>query len=202
MSGLSTQTGDPPRAEDSKAIARARVSAFLSALPPELNTRDDAMERELTNANASTKAKLGKLYLFLAEVGRTAEPYVACRKGCSACCRMDVSITAPEAERLAALSGRRMRRPEVRMPSDSRRYLGTPCPFLVSDSCSVYEARPFACRAHFSFDTSAYWCQPERAFDEDMPMMEMGGAKKAYVNLATSSPFGGFADIREFFDAA
>ena len=88
------------------------------------------------------------------------------------------------------------------MPGESRRYLDTPCPFLVQDSCSVYEARPFACRAHFSFDTSAYWCQPERAFDEDMPMMEMGGAKKAYTNIAVSSPLGGLADIRDFFDAA
>jgi Fe-S-cluster containining protein len=178
------------------------VNAFLSALPPELNTRDDALERELAVANSSAKAKLGKLYLFLSEVGRVAEPFVACRKGCSACCRMDVSITTFEAERLALVSGRRLKRPRAPTPGETRRHLGTPCPFLVNDSCSVYEARPFACRAHFSFDTSAYWCQPERAFDEDMPMMEMGGAKKAYTKIAVSSPLGGLADIRDFFDAA
>jgi hypothetical protein len=79
-----------PTAELSRDRARGRLQAFISTLPPEVHARDDALERELAIANASAKAKLGKLYLFLAEVGRLAEPYVACRKGCSACCRIAV----------------------------------------------------------------------------------------------------------------
>jgi hypothetical protein len=191
-----------PTAEVSRDRARGRLTAFLAAMPPELNARDDALERELAVANASTKAKLGKLYLYLTEVGRAAEPYVACRKGCSACCHMDVSITLAEAERLASASGRPMNRHVRPLSEHTPRHTVAPCPFLVEGACSVYEARPFACRAHFSFDTSAYWCQPGRVFDEDMPMLEMGGARKVYVSLAMSSPFGGMADIRDFFPVA
>ena len=134
--------------DQSKRRSHERLTAFLENLPSGLNLRDDQIAGQLRRENASAKSKLGKIYALMAEVGSAAEPFVACGKGCSACCKMNVSISVIEAERLSVVSGRRMaalQRP-IRHPEE--RYAGEACPFLVDDACSVYEARPYACRAH------------------------------------------------------
>lgn len=185
--------------EDAKRRSHERLTAFLKNLPTGLNLRDDQIAGQIRRENASARSKLGKIYALMAEVGKAAAPYVACGKGCSACCKMNVSISAIEAERLSAASGRRMAAllHPIRHPED--RYAGEACPFLVDDACSVYEVRPYACRAHYSFDTSDYWCHPERAYNGEMSLLQMGGAREAYNDVVVGSRFGGFADIRDFF---
>jgi Fe-S-cluster containining protein len=193
------ERSDSDDIELARSRSKARAAAFLAAVDPSLDQRDDRIAAELSRENASAKAKLGKLYRLLAEVAQTAAPFVACGKGCSACCKMNVSITSVEAERLAAVSGKPVVRPPHPMTHPEDKFSGVPCPFLVEDACSVYEVRPYVCRAHFSFDTSPHWCQPERAYVGDMGMVEFGGAKAAYQAIAGSTPLGGFADIRDFF---
>jgi Fe-S-cluster containining protein len=179
-----------------------RAAALVASIAPDLNARDDRIAAELARENASAKAKLGKLYRLAAEFAQAAVPFVPCSKGCAGCCKMNVSITSIEAQRLAAVSGKTM--VDVRSPvtHSEAEFSGIPCPFLVDEVCSVYEVRPYACRAHFSFDVSSYWCQPERAYEDGMGVVELGGAKRAYVEIATKSPMGGFADIRDFFPVA
>lgn len=81
---------------------------------------------------------------------------VACRKGCSSCCKMWVSVTAPEVFQLVRAV--RSSRLDVRdieeraavtagLDFDTRGSMIYDCPLLASDgSCSVYPARPMACR--------------------------------------------------------
>jgi Fe-S-cluster containining protein len=108
---------------------------------------------------------------------------VSCRKGCAACCRMLVPVSAPEAfalaesvqswsdarrqaafarigeahERLdkAGLLSRLRELAEAPHQLDDEQFepvnrtyfaLKLPCPFLIDESCSIYEDRPAACR--------------------------------------------------------
>jgi uncharacterized protein len=188
-----------PDFEEAKARSRSRLTEFLSAVPKDLDARDDGIVEQLRRDNSSARSKLGKIYSLMADVSQAVKPYVACSKGCSDCCKMNVSISVIEAERLSAVSRKHMAvvKHPVRHPEG--KFAGIPCPFLAGNTCSVYEARPYACRAHYSFDTSAYWCHPERANEGEMSLLHMEGARQAYDEIVVNSRLRGFADIRDFF---
>ena len=94
-----------------------------------------------------------------------AKAPVACGKGCSYCCHAVVMVTAPEAFRMA----REVERAEPGRATPKRadflsRAASTanltaterfgrklPCPFLAGGACTVYAARPLACRRTTSF---------------------------------------------------
>lgn len=108
-----------------------------------------------------------RAYATAPAAARTA---VACRSGCDACCHVPVGVQAhevllaaeyiqthfPPAELEAAIAraavhrtafaGRTMR---------ERAALKTPCALLQHGSCSIYAARPEACRAHHSHNADA-----------------------------------------------
>jgi len=99
-----------------------------------------------------------------------ARAAVACRAGCDACCHVPVGVQAHEvlivaqhvqttfspvaledliaraAEHRAAFAGR---------TSFERMSLRRPCPMLHDGNCTVYEARPEACRSHHSHNADA-----------------------------------------------
>src|ERR1700675_1490529 len=95
------------------------------------------------------------------------------------------------------------RKPRVALPEsrahDLAEFSGQPCPFLKDSSCSIYDARPFACRKHVSFDTTNYWCQPERSHQKELPMIRFDGAEEAFFNVTGRTTHGVFGDIRDFF---
>lgn len=102
----------------------------------------------------------------------TIVPQVACKAGCAWCCSLQVIVTAPEVFYLAEYL-RETRSPEdlallkdrlaaqwervKEIPTLQRLLVGVPCALLRESekTCSVYEARPLACRGHTSMDASA-----------------------------------------------
>jgi Fe-S-cluster containining protein len=117
------------------------------------------------------------------EQATAAGKTISCRKGCAACCRMLVPVSAPEAfalreyveqlptDRRAMLLNRlgdtkeRVKReglwdrladvaeasrpvPDKELDPINQSYyaLRIPCPYLEDEACSIYEARPAACR--------------------------------------------------------
>jgi Putative zinc- or iron-chelating domain len=76
---------------------------------------------------------------------------IACRRGCAFCCHVNVDVTPLEAIRLArrVLSERRSLGAAEEAPA--RR---PPCLLLSQGACTVYDIRPFACRAVFSPDAA------------------------------------------------
>jgi len=92
----------------------------------------------------------------------------ACRPGCSYCCKLFVSVRAPEARRLAAALRalpaaqladvrRRLAANAARVKgSTSESYPRVPCALLSTEgTCIAYETRPFSCRDYHSFDVEA-----------------------------------------------
>jgi len=94
----------------------------------------------------------------------------ACGAGCAHCCHQTVGVTPPEVFAIHAHL-RATRTPDeldavaarIRAADDRTRGMATldrvspdlPCPFLVDQRCSIYEARPLACRGTNSLDASA-----------------------------------------------
>jgi hypothetical protein len=112
-----------------------------------------------------------------------ADRTISCRKGCAACCRMLVPVSAPEAfalqeyveelpkdrrtlllnrlsdtkerlkreglwDRLADVAEATRPVPDEELDPINQSYyaLRIPCPYLEDEMCSIYEARPAACR--------------------------------------------------------
>jgi uncharacterized protein len=99
-----------------------------------------------------------------------AKQSVACRSGCDACCHVPVGLLAHEVllaakyvqihyppEALDALIERAAvhRAAFAGKSNHERTDLRTPCVLLRDGSCSIYEARPEACRSHHSNNAAA-----------------------------------------------
>jgi Fe-S-cluster containining protein len=101
-------------------------------------------------------------------------PPLACQRGCSYCCHVQVVTDVPTVIRLAShiretfspleqeelherIVGRLAKLDAL--PDAERRQARLPCPLLVDDACTVYEARPLICRSFNSFDAEA--CERE-----------------------------------------
>lgn len=99
---------------------------------------------------------------------------ISCREGCAGCCHMAVHAAWPEAVAVAGLLSTRqvtalqgyVERLQDALPemTDLKSYLKRhrqslgPCPFLdAAGACSVYAARPLACRSLLSTRPAA-WC--------------------------------------------
>lgn len=139
-------------------------------------------------------------------------PVAPCRRGCAHCCRQAVVITRTEAELVARASGRKvsadanaMRPSRITdmavMEAELHRLTGerhtrTPCPFLVDEACSVYDARPLACRALVNLDDDDLLCQ----HSVDGPA-EIAYANAHGVTVPALKLQGDFeiADIRDWF---
>jgi Fe-S-cluster containining protein len=94
-----------------------------------------------------------------------ARAAVACRAGCGTCCHVPVGVQAHEVllaaehiqrhfspAELEAVIGRfaAHRAAFAGKSMDERAAIRTPCAVLRDNSCSIYEARPEACRSHHS----------------------------------------------------
>lgn len=139
-----------------------------------------ALRAELAEALAVSRregssvpvAKIAQRSLKAIAGASPAAPSWACARGCSFCCHNAVSVSAPEAFRLAqalrAASGAEGQALRERLTARAAEVRGlslaeqaarrTPCALLASDgACSVHAARPLPCIGMVSMDRSA--CQ-------------------------------------------
>lgn len=79
--------------------------------------------------------------------------HLACRAGCSGCCRHHLTVFEVEAEPMAAAvrglepAIRRLLRRQALAAVDAERCgADVPCPLLVNDRCATYDSRPVICR--------------------------------------------------------
>jgi len=184
---------------DDLANACRRRDEYAASLDVSLKEREGSIPRRMRSTNASANSKLTKIYALMDELGAAAKDFVACRNGCSACCHMNVTISVIEAKQIETATGRARATLSSSRIHNLGEFSGRPCPFLKDSSCGIYPIRPFACRKHVSFDTTSFWCQPERSHVKEMPMIGFSGVEEAYSDVSGRNSNGIFADIRDFF---
>ena len=132
---------------------------------------------------------------------------IACEIKCSACCTRNVSMTALEAYRIVdylnteqredlieklkeAFQDKERFHPKITtnqmadmisqgkdLPDEGVEPLWSSCPLLVDKTCSVYENRPFECRAF----SSKINCVEEGMADMDSTLMTANNVFKQYI---------------------
>ena len=136
---------------------------------------------------------LRKLYTFMDELYGYVQNYTPCRKGCSFCCFIPISITELDVFFIER---------SLRIPRNEKKLAilpETPCPFLVSNSCSIYMYRPFVCRKNVTFDNSPKWCHVKVGANAAMPTAQFNSIDWAYYHLVNASGADKIYDIREIF---
>lgn len=181
-------------------VAKERRDAWQESLEGSLLKREEELPRAVRSLNASGRVKYAMVVAVADEVLRSQERFVACRRGCSHCCHMNVQISNIEAERLEERSGRQKAKIIRPVRHEQDKFEGVRCPFLGGNGeCTVYDARPLACRTHTSFGETDYGCLEGNMNRLRVPMTRMTG-----IAEACSAAVGGrsgmvLADIRDFF---
>ncbi len=124
--------------------------AFLESIKSLYKKGDDAKEELLTRLSPSEKT----------------DSHIDCKKGCSYCCGLNVKVAIPELYIILEhlLNSREQKEIET-IIKDLRQYIKLmenttsrgerimiKCTFLKDNKCSIYDVRPFACRAWNSID--------------------------------------------------
>ncbi len=143
--------------EQRPLLSPENFEAFLEALSESLS----AARQDLQKA-APGMARARRLHSLVdQEISQAHQIEASCKKGCSACCHIEVEITTYETEILEDLVKRGHRIDEERLALQSARAVGdlqwkkssqgpmNQCIFLGDDGdCSIYESRPVMCRRH------------------------------------------------------
>jgi Fe-S-cluster containining protein len=122
---------------------------------------------------------------------------VACKKGCSHCCHIWVSVSAPEALFTAKIVKQRgdAAVEKVRLAHqqtkdydfDTRDQHPYPCPLLEDDLCSIYDARPNACRLAASGDAEICARTYHNITNEDVPTPVMYLGSRSVYGIAMAA---------------
>lgn len=112
---------------------------------------------------------LGVVYDMLDAVMVDLSRQATCKSGCVWCCNIACDILPLEAEYIAAHTDHKINIG----PMPTIDY----CQFLVDSKCSIYEHRPFNCRAFLSFESPDY-CRDKK------PHLTTGGPTNGYGSKA------------------
>lgn len=156
----------------------------------------------LNNQQGTLILKLKQLYALLNRFNNEfVSTFTTCKKGCSACCNIDVRLTTFEAEYIAAATSI----PHATLPSSQGHE--SACPFLSGKgTCSIYNYRPLLCRTYHVLS------DPILCNDPNAQVLQYGVQKAGMGNVIyktvsewiyfhTYNTLGNieFRDIRDFF---
>ena len=178
-----------------KQNALANFQRMMAGLPQSTHQREARLVAEIGRVGGSPLKQLRYLYRAMDALSKDLAPYVACHAGCSACCHYPVSVYPLEAELIEKRTGHRRRNPPISNDATP----GSPCPFLIRGMCSIYNDRPWACRAHVSLTNTDYWCDPSRSDQIELPLASYSEANAALEHIIRSDGRGEPLDIRDVF---
>jgi Fe-S-cluster containining protein len=172
-------------------LRKLRAQMQRSGLPPVFNVYHvaaltGALVERLSERGDPARASAAAEYLFrMATPSFSAtgiEPKLACRRGCDYCCRGYVSATAPQvfaAARAVRAGAAAYDAARARVAAAAARVrhvdwltrcrMHEPCPLLVDGACSIYAARPLACRGFVSYSVA----ECRQAFEDGTDAVQM-----------------------------
>jgi len=176
-------------------IAAKNLQAAVQNIPQRLITKAENFCERIQVSKGDPLKKLHVLYDFMNEIYGQANGYIACRKGCNHCCHYNVVVTELEVQFIEKNSTIKRNEKDLTSPD----FHGTPCPLLEKGICTIYEARPFACRRRVAMTESSFWCKPDIVHDHELPMIHFEEIDKSFDLIVLHSRLIKSADIREFF---
>jgi Fe-S-cluster containining protein len=152
---------------------------------------------ERAQREANPKQKIIWLWRLTQPLKAATAGIAACKEGCSHCCYTPVPMHYTEAQVIAEHAKQEMTVPDSYVMEPNMKYVGTPCPFLKNDKCSIYSSRPFACRVHYNMDRDESRCVLGNK-PKTVPYFNRRPYDMAYVSAIGLDDLR-YADIRDFF---
>lgn len=167
---------------------------MVRLFPASLTEKEDGLYKRILKSKGNILNKLSSLYSEMNEIYTHGNKFTPCKKGCSHCCHIPVSVSELEAEYIEK-SLKIKRKPFSKYDKTQDK----PCPFLKNNGCNIYDVRPFVCRRHVVLTKSSYWCELERCNQEVMPLLNFTETQKSFNYLVNESGKDKIFDIRELF---
>ncbi|HGN3115172.1 TPA: YkgJ family cysteine cluster protein [Pseudomonas aeruginosa] len=178
--------------KEDQAFASAACERLVAGLPAQLIKKESSIADRLAKARISPLKRLEAIYELLGEIGAYVAPSSPCKKGCSSCCHFGVTVSEVEIQYIE--TNTKHRRLKQILPKAD--FHGQACPFLKNNACSIYSARPFVCRRFHSLAPTAEWCEPDKSFAGEFPLLKSSELETAFDALRVGSPV---LDIRQVF---
>ena len=181
-------------------LAREKLMALYRASP--WLEKIDGAAMAIVRADVTHKKRLKMLRALADKVNAAVSKEAACKRGCNACCKIQVEMSVWEAGLIGAELGLEVKTPPELNDSKARslELLGRACGFLKEGECSIYESRPLACRIHHSLNLDAAMCQPDvKPEDSMVPSLTLTGIKEVYAVCSGSMRM---HDLSDFFEEA
>lgn len=185
---------------DEQNLVTAQENASLAAdkvkrvIPNYLLEKEGRLVEWYGRLKGNPRTKLLMLYGFIDEIYKAVSVLTPCKKWCTSCCHIPVSISEVEIEVIERGTGTR-RNKNISHPSN---YHGRPCPFLLNNACSIYTHRPFVCRRHVVLTKTSHWCNPNLANTAKFPLLKFSEVERVFQAIlweAKAKPM----DIRQAF---
>lgn len=180
--------------EVAKKIADRNWDSIADGMPSDLEQKAQSLLQDLKTCQNTLFDKLDKLYIFMDELYAFVAKFTPCQKGCSLCCRNEVSVSLLEAEYIEKHTGIKQS-----LNLDIKDFPGPPCPFLENSACSIYKYRPFVCRRHVALFDDPRWCQYDLPNQYVFPHIRFSPVEQSYAFIIVSSGTTSTCDIRQAF---
>lgn len=199
-------TSDQPSDARDSAMMSDKIDQIIAENPEMGDRALTTRLRWIVFENSSVKVKRARVIAIADEQVKSLSTHVACKIGCSHCCKLSTPILEHEAERLQKASGRPMTRLLHRTLEEvalaGLEFVGKPCPFLIDDKCSVYQSRPLICRVHHSLNPDESACAANVSLNPTgvVTMYDADALEIPYLYLNSRvRPDEPFGNIGEFF---
>ncbi|APE04637.1 hypothetical protein BM528_01615 [Alteromonas sp. RW2A1] len=176
-------------------VATSNFKKLSDSMPVELDRKEAKIATRLTKANMPVMKKLNRLYELMDDLSKHVQMFTPCAKGCNYCCTYPVTLSDIEIQKIENVTG--VNRKAIIVKQEREKF--TPCPFLKSGACSIYDARPFVCRRHVTMTETNEWCKPENAFEYSFPLLSFTEINKSYDLIRVESGNPSLVDIRDVF---